>query len=255
MSLQKQIEDKLQEAMLTFYDFLSYLRLNYTCDELWDGKEVLKLRRAGKTLITICIKDGFFQVIIIFGKAEREKFEKVRNSFSKQIRKIFDDTKTYHDGKWMTFSLKDDTYLQEIQELLKIKKRPNRQPEDLKNAILGKCCRRCDTCAVYYQNRAKGSDFSIGAEKIYEDEEEEHLHKICKGCASNKTCQFLICVNKKKIENCSFCDEFPCDMASGRTAYAAKTIVGITNQEFEEYVLPYCSIERAIYLKKKREEG
>jgi hypothetical protein len=251
MSLQKQIEDTLKDAMFTFYDFLSFIRLNYTCNEVWNGKDELRFIISNRPLLTIKIRDGFFQVILILTKAQCEQFESEKTKYSKFIRQIFDEAMAYHDGKWMIFHIKNDKYIAEIQELIKIKREPNRKPEDLTNAIIGKCCRRCDTCAVYYKNREKGSDFSIGAEKVYEDYE-NFFDKVCKGCATNKDCQFLKCVNKRKIKNCSYCPDFPCDMAQGRISYAGKTAIGITNKDFEEYVLPYCSIERAEYLKKIR---
>jgi hypothetical protein len=68
------------------------------------NKEELKFRRGGKTLVTIDIGDDKIVVLIIFGKAEREKFKAARNSFSSYINNFYDECRTYHDGKWMFFS-------------------------------------------------------------------------------------------------------------------------------------------------------
>ena len=40
--------------------------------------------------------------MIIFGKT-RAKFETERNYYSKQVQKIYDESKTYRDGKWVMF--------------------------------------------------------------------------------------------------------------------------------------------------------
>lgn len=39
--------------------------------------------------------------MIIFGKAERDKFENSREEFSEYINSFYDNTKQYHDGKWL----------------------------------------------------------------------------------------------------------------------------------------------------------
>ena len=49
--------------------------------------------------------------MIIFGKDERAKFEATRNNYSEQIQKIYDEAKTYHDGKWVMFEPVSYTHL------------------------------------------------------------------------------------------------------------------------------------------------
>ena len=39
--------------------------------------------------------------MIILGKEERIKFEKDRESYSKEVQIIYDESRTYHVGKWM----------------------------------------------------------------------------------------------------------------------------------------------------------
>ena len=60
-------------------------------------------------------------------KAEREKFENIKSSFSRQLQEIYDNTETYHDGKWLWISLDEQLNYVEILEMLKIKRRPNRK--------------------------------------------------------------------------------------------------------------------------------
>jgi len=44
--------------------------------------------------------------------------------FSEAIRKIYDNTHQYHDGKWIMIDVVNETYLPEIQKLIMIKKKP-----------------------------------------------------------------------------------------------------------------------------------
>ena len=64
----EEIEPILGKASEAFIKLMGFVRVNYIMDEFWDGKNELKFRRSGKTLITIYIKDNTFTVFIIFGK-------------------------------------------------------------------------------------------------------------------------------------------------------------------------------------------
>ena len=65
--------------------------------------------------------------MIIFGKAEREKFEEARESYSESVQKIYDEAKTYHDGKWVMFEPVDTTMFGDFKKMLAIKRKPNRK--------------------------------------------------------------------------------------------------------------------------------
>lgn len=86
-----------------------------------------KYRRGGKTLCGFYAKENCIGFMIIFGKNEQVKFENERDSYSKQIQIIYDDAKTYHDGKWVMFELVDDSLFDDLIKLLAIKRKPNRK--------------------------------------------------------------------------------------------------------------------------------
>ena len=65
--------------------------------------------------------------MIIFGKEERLKFEEDRASYTKEIQRIYDETKTYHDGKWMMFEPTDMSLFDDFMRLLHVKRKPNRK--------------------------------------------------------------------------------------------------------------------------------
>ena len=54
---------------------MCFMRGKYLLDEVGNGKDELRFRRGGKTVLTLYIHDDRFEFLVIFGKAEREKFE------------------------------------------------------------------------------------------------------------------------------------------------------------------------------------
>ena len=65
--------------------------------------------------------------MIVLGKDERLKFEADKDSYSKEVQKIYDNTHTYHDGKWVMFEPTDTTLFNDFIKLLSIKRKPNKK--------------------------------------------------------------------------------------------------------------------------------
>ena len=120
----------------SLYDIWS--KLNILIDERYDvngawnkggkaWKYEYKYHRGGKTLCALYARENCVGFMIILGKDERLKFEADRDDYSKEVQKIFDETKTYHDGKWLMFEPTDTTLFDDFVKLLRIKRRPNRK--------------------------------------------------------------------------------------------------------------------------------
>ena len=86
-----------------------------------------KYRRGGKTLCTFYAKNDIANLLIILGKAEREKLELKREELSEKMLTLYDETKTYHDGKWLWIPIDESLSFNDVIALLKIKRRPNRK--------------------------------------------------------------------------------------------------------------------------------
>ncbi len=86
-----------------------------------------KYRRGGKTLCALYARENCIGFMVILGKDERLKFETDRDNYSKEVQRIYDETKTYHDGKWMMFEPMDTTLFEDFMRLLGIKRKPNRK--------------------------------------------------------------------------------------------------------------------------------
>ena len=104
----------------------------YDMEHLWNNggkawKYEYKYLRGGKTLCALYVKENCFGFMIIFGKNEQAKFEADKQNYSIEVQKIYDESKTYHDGKWMMFKLTDTSLFPDMEKLLLIKRKPNKK--------------------------------------------------------------------------------------------------------------------------------
>ena len=86
-----------------------------------------KYRMGGKTLCALYARENCVGFMVILGRDERAKFENVKDNYTEEVQRIYDETKTYHDGKWMMFELTDTSLFDDFIRLLRIKRKPNRK--------------------------------------------------------------------------------------------------------------------------------
>ena len=104
----------------------------YDMERVWNtgGKKwtyEYKYRRGGKTLCALYARENCIGFMVILGKDERLKFEEDRESYSNETLRIYDEARTYHDGKWIMFEPVDTSLFDDFMKLLKIKRKPNRK--------------------------------------------------------------------------------------------------------------------------------
>lgn len=221
---------------------LRHMRGKYSLDELGDGKDELKFRKSGKTILTVYIRDGYYDFMIIFGRLEREKFETMRADFSSEVQAVYDASTTYHDGKWMMFPVRDLDMLEEMKRLLLIKKRPNRKPFPKENAIYARCGARCDLCLLYEKNIEKDdrrTEFSERSVRIFGDQTDYSATR-CPGCLNkqmDEDCDVIRCLVQKGYGRCARCESHPCDRAP--LLYGRIEPRSMTADDITIMVLPY----------------
>jgi len=120
-----------QQLFEVWTKLCDFIESKYDLERLWNsgGKKwtyEYKYRRGGKSLCTLYAKENSFGFMVIFGKYERAKFEASRNDYSFEVQKIYDESTTYHDGKWMMFELTDSSLFSDMVKLLLIKRKPNK---------------------------------------------------------------------------------------------------------------------------------
>ena len=95
----------LGDASFAWEKLTAHIRFYYVMDEVWnEGNPTHKhynnlyFRRGGKTLITLCIRDGYFIACVVLGKNEREKFDEQREMFGEAVCNGYDNAQTYHEA-------------------------------------------------------------------------------------------------------------------------------------------------------------
>lgn len=104
----------------------------YDMDRAWNpgGKAwtyEYKYRRGGKTLCALYARENCVGFMVILGRNERLKFEADRDHYTKETQRVYDESLTYHDGKWLMFQPTDTQLFSDFIRLLQIKKKPNRK--------------------------------------------------------------------------------------------------------------------------------
>ncbi len=260
----------MENALLTFREKMSkpayealekligYVSTHYAMDELYNGKGECKFRRGGKTLLTINMRENGPEALVVFGKEEQECFEKQREMFSNAMQRRYDESRAYHDGKWLFIPIADDSLIPDILRLVAIKKKPDEK-------AIAMCGYRCDLCKAYVKNFRKDDrrvELAFIWEKYYGLQfKPEDIY--CDGCrCMNKdarrvdnNCPVRECVLSRNILSCADCGEYPCELFGKRTGLSYEKACmeqggAFSNAEYEEFLLAYDNRTRLDRLKK-----
>lgn len=111
---------KLRDFLESSYDFTPEL-VNY-------GKHgwTIRYRKSGKTLCSLFPEQGAFTALIVLGKKETEKVLPIIDQLNSNIQKLIGDTQQLHDGRWLWIRVRNQTDIESIKEILKLKRKPKR---------------------------------------------------------------------------------------------------------------------------------
>jgi len=242
--IKKYGEVNMTELQKVKFETVKFMRGKYMLDEIGDGKNELKFKQGKKTILTIYLYEDKLVFLIIFGKAEREKFENIKSEFSRYIQDYYDNSKTYHDGKWMFINVLNLEVLEEVKKLMQIKKKPNRKPFVKDNAFYSMCGHRCDLC-LHYTGESITEDLR---KKLIEHSNNVYGHydwsMRCSGCNtdgchcnSDNLCDQLKCAYEKGLKACIECNEYPCIKATA--GYQGLEARNISADDVTWAILPY----------------
>ena len=221
-----------------------FMRGEYVLDEVL-GKyydiDCLKFRQGKKTILSISIHEDHYDFQVIFGKAEREKFEALKDEFPPFIVDLYDKAHTYHDGKWMLIRVDTMETLEAVKKMILLKKKPNRKPFPKESAVSNKCGHRCDLC-IHYSGGTIGGEFRKELEKrltrVYNNSD---WSMRCSGCGTlgchTKLCDQLKCAIEKGCDTCVSCKHYPCSKAT--TGYAELGEKNILGDDVTWAILPF----------------
>jgi len=118
------------EAFGRWAEFRSWIDESYlgvfAPDWLYGGKNrgwSLRYKKV-KAFTTLVPEYGRFSALVVMGRAEREKFEERRYVWRPKLVKLYDDAKTYTDGKWLTLAISSADDLHDVTDLLTMKRPP-----------------------------------------------------------------------------------------------------------------------------------
>jgi len=95
-------------------------------DWLYGGKKrgwSLRYKKT-KAFCTLLPAHQQFSVLVVLGRAEREKFEERRYAWSPRLVKLYDEARAYPDGKWLTVAISSAEERHEVIELMSMKRPP-----------------------------------------------------------------------------------------------------------------------------------
>ena len=98
----------------------------FTPDWLYGGRRRGWYLRYTKTkaLCSLVPGHGLLSVLVVLGGTERDKFEERRHSWSPKLVELYDQTKTLHDGKWLTVPVSSAGDRRDVLELVRMKRPP-----------------------------------------------------------------------------------------------------------------------------------
>lgn len=192
---------------------MRFMRGKYALDEV-PGKyydvDCLKFRQGKKTILSINIHEDHYAFQIIFGKAEREKFEAQRNKFPKAIQELYDKEPALHDGKWMLIRVDSLDALEVVKQLILIKKNPNRKPFPKTHLHLANCGHRCDLCVHYKgQTSVSTEEMAFARECCKAVYGVDNWERNCEGCHwPDCAVESANCRKAKAADTCWDCNNY-----------------------------------------------
>lgn len=228
-------------------EIVKFMRGKYQLNEvagMFYDIPCVRFRQGNRTIVSINLHKEYFEFQIIFGKAEREKFEAIREEFPKDIQEQYDSVRTLHDGKWLFIPVCDLETFEIVKRLILLKKKPNRKLLSKEGSLYGRCGHRCDLCVHYTK-----------VDEAYRKKQTPHLTSVygvtewdmrCTGCDTEKCycclpnaelCEPLTCQKQKGLKHCYDCIQYPCEYAT--VGYEELEHRDITADDVTWAILPY----------------
>ena len=98
------------------------------CDIEYSGDNVLlgwnvRLYKAGRTLCRLYPRNGFFSVLLVVGRKEKERVEELLPTMSVKMRNLYNSTKEGMGQRWLVFDIDNDReMLDNLKELIVIRR-------------------------------------------------------------------------------------------------------------------------------------
>lgn len=138
--LDKEHQPTEQEILETIDDAALWLQLREYLGSAYDvtpeltfgGKKygwAIRYRKSGRTLCSLLPERGAFSALVILGKKETEKAFTMLDQFNANIHKVFEETPQLHDGRWLWIRVQEQSDVDGVIELLKLKRKPKQREQ------------------------------------------------------------------------------------------------------------------------------
>lgn len=191
----KEYKSKREQLRQVSEETMRFMRGKYAFDEVSNSKDELSFYDNGRTVLTICIRDGYFE----FNVEEN------------------------------MVNVSDMESLEKAKKMILAHMEPNRKPFSKEQAIISDCGHRCDLC-VHYKGGTISEEFrqelrerlkrvyepGISGESAYWDEN----IKLCDGCVNGgfdglqNPCEQKNCAAQKGVGKCLNCPDYDCGKAT-----------------------------------------
>ena len=127
---EKQIQALLGQRADVWHSIRKYLTDYYhDCEPIFavEGKNrdyVIRYRKGGKTLVTLCPEKNALVVLVVLGKLEVLKAEALVEKLNPKTRKLLLGTDQLHDGRWLWIKPSTKADVESIKLLLSTKRQP-----------------------------------------------------------------------------------------------------------------------------------
>lgn len=81
----------------------------------------VKYKKGGKALCTLYPESNSFMALVVLSALDMELFDAVKKDYTPYVSKLFDDCKTFNNTKWLMVRISDDSILDDVKKLLRLK--------------------------------------------------------------------------------------------------------------------------------------
>lgn len=107
--------ERLYGYLLDEYKAITYIEYS---KDVWQRGWNIKFKKSGKSLCVVYPKQGYYTVLTVIGKKEKEAFDELLPVLSKEIREIYFAAKEGNGQRWLMIDIFTENSL--YSDLLKI---------------------------------------------------------------------------------------------------------------------------------------
>lgn len=109
--------DEFIEYMMDEYHIKPKFEFSKCCPYGWN----ISFKKSSRALCRCYPLDGYFIVLVVIGKKEKERFEAMLDSFSPYMQELARSTNEGMGQKWLMIEVEDESILADIKQCIKIR--------------------------------------------------------------------------------------------------------------------------------------